>query len=162
MYLGQGYVQQGKWVCEEIKMRYDFTKVQQTYLKQDFKRPSARFGSGLRLLYTGINEKYLPGNCTNWHTTGFWKKGVVDTSGKFPQPDETGPYHSVYEPRVTGIDRRVHWEVPEGCRPQLVMVGGYDVNDYSMIDIWFFDLWNSTWTEVFPKPDPSAYPKNYV
>jgi len=156
LYGRAGFVETGKWVCEEIKMRYDFTQVEETFLKQDFKRPSARFGSGLRLIYTGVNESYKPGANCNWRSSGYWG-GTVNYAETYPVPDESGPYHSVYEPRVTGIDRRVHWIVPEGCRPQLIMIGGYDVNAYHMMDIWFFDLWNGTWTQVTPIPDPNPY-----
>jgi len=51
----------------------------------------------------------------------------------------------IYYPKVTGIDRRTHWEVPKGCRPQMVMMGGADTNGYYMNDVWFYDIWNSTW-----------------
>jgi len=155
IYGPKGFVQLGNWVCEEIKMRYDFTQVPETFLKQDFKRPSARFGSGLRLIYTGINETFKPGAC-DFRSSGYWSD-TLDTSYDPPRPGETGPYHNVYEPRVTGIDRRTHWVVPDKCRPQLIMIGGYDVNDYYMMDIWFFDLWNSTWMQVQPFPDKNPY-----
>jgi len=54
----------------------------------------------------------------------------------------------VYYPKVTGIDRRTHWEVPDGCRPQLIMMGGVDVDGYYMNDVWFFDIWNATWGQA--------------
>ena len=87
-----GWVQQGKWVCEEIQTRYKFMQVNKAYLKQDFIRPSSRYGAGMRLTYTDKDSRLLIGKC-NYSS------------------------YDIYYPKVTGIDRRVHWEVP--C-PQLL------------------------------------------
>lgn len=179
-------------------MRYDYINIKETFLKQDFKRPASRHGAGLKLIYTGVNEKYLRGNC-EFKSSGYWMRDdnfkdpcpglkertvngsltginncsqVVDASQLPISPWEKSsrepngttlddlrrvPFGDVYEPRVTGIDRRVHWVVPKNCRPQLIMIGGYDVNNYYKSDVWFFDLWNSTWFQVEPIPDPNPY-----
>jgi len=181
------YIETNKWVCEEIRMRYDFMQYKETFLTQDFTRPTGRYGAALKLIYTDINSDYKIGQCNYTHT-GYWykmyddyttmiKNGTwFDAAGERtnfpPQPYERGiamppnstaqddlnvPYHDMYEPRVTGIDRRVHWEVPKGCRPQLFMCCGYDVNDYYKNDLWFFDLWNHTWQQVIPIPHPNKY-----
>lgn len=161
-----GFVEIGNWVCEEIKMRYDFMQVPETTLRQDFIRPSARYGSGMRLLYTGVNETYKPGNCKFQSSGNWWTHPTaqhparVDYSPAQPVPiTDSGvyPFHSVYEPRITGIDRRVHWVVPPSCRPQLIMFGGYDVNAYYMSDLWIFDLWNQTWHQITPLPDANPF-----
>ena len=55
---------------------------------------------------------------------------------------------------------------------QLIVVGGFDVNDYYMNDIWIYDIWlrasavsagswcvdrrNNSWTEIKPEPQ-NAY-----
>lgn len=187
------YVETGKWVCEEIQMRYEYTLIPETFLTQDFSRPSGRFASGLKLIYTDVDGTYKKGKC-NYTSTGFWQggqqgppywsttvdKSVFNDTGYFipyeknwhhmPNTTETDArnieFHNIYEPRVTGIDRRTHWVVPDGCRPQMIMIGGFDVNSYYLIDIWFFDLWNSTWQHVIPIPpsgrwDPTPYPRKF-
>ena len=47
----QGWVEKGKWVCEELQMRYDFINYQTVRLRQDFTRPSPRYASAMRLVY---------------------------------------------------------------------------------------------------------------
>jgi len=194
------YVETGKWVCEEIQMRYEYSLIPETFLTQDFTRPSGRFGSAIKLIYTDVDGDYRRGKC-NYTSSGFWQGGqqgppywattvddkmwnnteydYIDLKYDIPyeknwyfKPNTTETedrnidFHDVYEPRVTGIDRRVHWVVPDGCRPQLIMIGGFDVNSYYLLDIWFFDLWNSTWQNVIPLPPtnrfmPVPYPRKF-
>jgi hypothetical protein len=105
-----GWVAKGNWVCEEIKMRYDFLKVDNVYLKQDLVRPSSRYGAGLKLIYSDINSSLVNG-------PGIGKEapnGRQDYVGRVKTCEFTS--WDIYYPKVTGIDRRTHWEVPPGCR----------------------------------------------
>jgi len=187
-YLGEGYVENNKWVCEEIKVRYDYVQMTETNLKQDYLRPSARYQAAMKLIYSGFNESFNLGKCV-YKSSGYYDMknpalpngnclrdvqvmqdtcheeyeiatlGLDEDDAAIPIAAQTlqtclnslmslqnnCTHHDMYEPRVTGIDRRVHYEVPDNCRPQFVLFGGFDVNNYYRNDLWVFDLWNETW-----------------
>jgi len=161
-------------------MRYDFMNDPPTDLLQDRKRPSARFGAGMAFVFTDIHFtpetrqtfcKPVVGCYTTIYNpiyqytdTPEGRKGYSRlTNIDRVHQKRIHPYGSTEKACIwssaTWRDEYIKpayggWDytAPPGCRPQLVMFSGYDVNDYYMMDLWFYDIWNNSWSTSVPAP----------
>jgi len=160
-----------RWICEEMKMRYDFMHIPPTDLIQDLKRPSARFGVGSTFAFTDVfftpetNSK----SCTYQDCTTTVHNPIYTmepVSGKMFS--RLTNIDRVHQKRVAphGSDMPVcqwnsatwqstymqptygawNYTLPRGCRPQIIVFGGYDVDEYFLNDVWFYDIWNNSWS----------------
>ena len=157
-----------KWVCEEMKLRFDFMNTPAVELIQDKKRPSSRFAAGTEFVYTDV--LFTPETSTK--ICDLYGCEVTVNDPIWAAEPTTGEMYS----RLVNVDRKTmkrvyphgsdletclwnsadwgktyikagygafEYSVPPGCRPQIIMFGGYDVNDLFLNDIWFYDIWSA-------------------
>jgi hypothetical protein len=149
-----------------MKLRFDFMNTPAIDLIQDKKRPSSRFGASTEFVFTDIfftpetssTACDLYGCEVTVHNsmyaseplTGEMYSRMVNLDRRtmkrvFPHGSDvptclwnSADWENTYIQAAYGD---FEYSVPPGCRPQIIMFGGYDVNDLFVNDLWIYDIW---------------------